>query len=154
MVRNFVWASLALILGAGLNLATIRKKDAEDPILRTQTDPIAYKEKMEEIKDGEKGAPAPSMNLYPKSKFLVSPPLENQGVKPEPTDENILKKSKLDLDQDKQPDNDSLFWEDEEGSEKQDLEGDAGGLKEEVELDESSNNDENFSRDSSQPRKG
>ena len=59
-----------------LNIGTIRKKD--DIILKTQTGPIAYKQKMEEIKEGEKGAPMPSMMLYPKWEFLSDPPYDDE----------------------------------------------------------------------------
>lgn len=55
-----------------LQLGSIRKKD--DPILKTQTNPIAVKDKMEEIKDGEKGAPSPSMTFYSKETFLTDAP--------------------------------------------------------------------------------
>ncbi len=68
----------AVILAGGmvlccslLNMGTIRKK--EDPILKTQTEPISYKQKMEEMKDGPKGAPMPSFNLYPKERFFTDP---------------------------------------------------------------------------------
>ena len=57
-----------------LNLGTVRKKP--NAILRTQTDPIAYKDKMEEIKDGVKGAPQPVWTLYSKGSFLSDPPVE------------------------------------------------------------------------------
>ena len=65
---------VVLFLFVGLNLGTIRKQD--DPILNTQTNPILYKEKMEEIKDGEKGAPSPSFTHYTKQDFLSESPVE------------------------------------------------------------------------------
>ena len=58
-----------------LQMGTIRRK--EDPILKTQTDPILYKQKMDEIKDGEKGAPSPSFRHYDKAGFLAELPVEN-----------------------------------------------------------------------------
>lgn len=58
-----------------LHAGSVRKKD--DPILNTQTNPITLKDKMEEIKDGEKGAPSPSFKHYPKSRFLTEPSIEN-----------------------------------------------------------------------------
>ena len=61
-----------------LNLGTVRKKT--NAILRTQTDPIAYKDKMEEIKDGVKGAPQPVWTLYSKGTFLSDPPVEAAQV--------------------------------------------------------------------------
>lgn len=70
---------LAFLVVAGFaNLGTIRKK--EDPILKTQTDPITHKQKMEEVKDGEKGAPLPSFRLYEKPHFLSEPPVETPKV--------------------------------------------------------------------------
>ena len=56
-------------------MGVIRKK--EDPILKTQTEAISYKQKMEEIKDGEKGPSMPSFNLYPKQKFLSELPVDH-----------------------------------------------------------------------------
>lgn len=70
------WA-LILFLSSVVNLGTVRKK--EDPILDTQTNPIGYKQKMEEIKDGEKGAPSPSFKHYTKAGFLTDPSLESKG---------------------------------------------------------------------------
>ena len=58
-----------LTLSSMLNIGTIRKK--EDPILKAQTDPISYKQKMDDMKDGvPKGAPMPSFNVYPQEKFM------------------------------------------------------------------------------------
>lgn len=53
-----------------LHTASIRKN--EDPIARTQTDPIELKEKLDELKDGVKGAPAPSFKYYEKEAFLTN----------------------------------------------------------------------------------
>ncbi len=65
-------AVLAVVVLCVLNTATIRKKD--DPILNTQTNPIAYETKMEENKEGEKGAPMPAWRLYPRLRFLSDSP--------------------------------------------------------------------------------
>lgn len=97
----------------GLNLGTIRKKD--DPILNTQTDPIAYKEKMEEIKDGEKGAPMPSVTLYAKEKFLAEGPVakgktdeaEEKSKKPLTPESN-----EVTTDQKLEDEYDLSFWDD------------------------------------------
>jgi len=62
-----------------LNVGTVRKDF--DPITKTQTDPIAYKKKMEEIKDGVKAAPKPSFKFYNKSDFLTLPPMEKRQQK-------------------------------------------------------------------------
>ena len=57
-----------------LHSGTIRKKD--DPIRKTQTDPIKYEEKMSEIKEGIKGAPSPSLRFYLDKKIQLDPPYE------------------------------------------------------------------------------
>ncbi len=67
---------ILICLAAVLNLAAVRKK--EDPILLTQTNPIAYKDKLEETKDGEKGPPSPTYKFYPRNKFLTEPPVETE----------------------------------------------------------------------------
>lgn len=59
-----------------LNMGSIRKQ--EDPIVNTQTNPILYKEKMEEIKDGEKGAPSPTFKYYEKADFMTDPPFNSE----------------------------------------------------------------------------
>lgn len=59
-----------------LSIAAIYKKD--DPIVKTQTDPILYEQKQEEIKEGVKGAPQPVWRVYPKYRFLVEPPFTQQ----------------------------------------------------------------------------
>lgn len=76
MIKKLFLTLTLLLTVWMLATASVRKKD--DPILRTQTNPIALKEKMEEIKDGEKGAPSPSFKHYPKSQFLTEPPMEGQ----------------------------------------------------------------------------
>jgi len=69
-----------------LNMGTIRKQ--QSAILDTQTGPIKYEDKMEEIKDGVKGAPAPTIQLYPKYAFLIDPPYV-EGEDPELTAEEL-----------------------------------------------------------------
>jgi hypothetical protein len=51
-----------------LNMGAIRKND--DHVVQTQTDPILYEKKMEEVKDGDKGPSMPVMAIYKKSNFL------------------------------------------------------------------------------------
>lgn len=63
------------------NLAALRKN--EDPIQDTQTDPITYKQKVEETKDGVKGAPAPSFKFYEKEQFLEKAPTATGSEEPE-----------------------------------------------------------------------
>ena len=72
MKKMSLLASLVL-MGTILNLGSIRKQ--EDPITKTQTEPISLKQKMEEMKDGPKGAPTPSFKLYPKEGFQIEPPV-------------------------------------------------------------------------------
>lgn len=50
-------------------------KDKEDPIAKTQTDPVAYRDMIEESKDGPKGAPSPSFKLYERAGFLTDSPV-------------------------------------------------------------------------------
>lgn len=59
-----------------LHTGSIRKN--EDPVARTQTDPIELKEKLDELKDGVKGAPAPSFKYYEKEAFLTNTATQTQ----------------------------------------------------------------------------
>jgi hypothetical protein len=52
-----------------LNAGVIRKND--DHVVKTQTDPILYDKKMEELKDGEKGPSMPVMTLYARNDFMT-----------------------------------------------------------------------------------
>lgn len=81
MPRNLAVWLLVIMSAAWLNLGTIYQD--EDPILRTQTNPILYTKKMDEIKDGEKGAPAPSFKFYKREKFYVEEPMEKEAFDPE-----------------------------------------------------------------------
>ena len=74
--RHVYFLGLILLMSL-LQVGTIRKE--EDPIKRTQTEPILFKQKMEEQKDGVKGAPTPSFNYYGKEKFLIEPPYEGEN---------------------------------------------------------------------------
>jgi len=47
-------------------------------VQKTQTNPIKLAKKMEEIKDGEKAAPQPSMSFYGNEQFLVEPPYQKK----------------------------------------------------------------------------
>ena len=67
---------LLLILIGLSSIATIRKD--EDPVRKTQTDPILYKQKMEEQKDGVKGAPSPSFKFYNREGFLADSPVDQK----------------------------------------------------------------------------
>ncbi len=68
-MNKIALGAMLVLIGSLFNLGAIRKN--EDPIAKTQTDPISYKQKLEETKDGPKGAPTPSFNLYPKEGFLT-----------------------------------------------------------------------------------
>ena len=86
MVRNSFlrWIVIGMFMSAAfINLATIRKKD--DPIVKTQTDPIAYKTKVEELKEGPKGAPAPTWKLYERPGFLNEPPVQSPAAEAQKT---------------------------------------------------------------------
>ncbi len=61
---------LVLVL---VQIGTIRRKD--DPMTKAQADPILFKEKMEQEKDGKKEAPMPSFTLYGKQRFLADSPV-------------------------------------------------------------------------------
>ena len=91
MKKAFVLLSAAGILGTSfLNLGVIHRK--EDPILKTQTDPVLYKQKEEEMKEGPKGAPTPSFNLYPKERFFTDPAVDSSKTpeqKPDSLKENV-----------------------------------------------------------------
>lgn len=63
-----------------LSLGTIARK--QNPILMTQTDPIDFKEKQKEEAEGKKGPPAPSLEFFPRRRFLIQGPVEKP--KPEP----------------------------------------------------------------------
>lgn len=65
----------SIILVCLLNMGVIRKN--EDPVGDTQTDPVTLKKKLEELKDGPKGAPKPSFKFYIKDeKFQVRTAVE------------------------------------------------------------------------------
>lgn len=70
--RYSVWLMMLLAL---CQMGTIRRD--EDPILKAQTDPIELKQKLEETKDGVKGAPTPSFKYYEKEDFLTRSPMKS-----------------------------------------------------------------------------
>lgn len=58
----------------------------EDPIAVTaQSESISLKQKVEETKDGVKGAPTPSMTFYGNQKILTSSPVEEESEGEEET---------------------------------------------------------------------
>lgn len=81
-MRTFV---VILVCGiAFFSLGTVVKK--KDAIQLTQTDPIAYKDKVKEEAEGKKGPPAPTLELFPKEKFLAEGPvgkLDQAALTPE-----------------------------------------------------------------------
>jgi hypothetical protein len=74
MIKSYSWVALALLVCAFLNLATVRKR--QDPIASAQTGPISLQQKLEETKDGPKGAPSPSLQFYKGGSFLTKTPME------------------------------------------------------------------------------
>lgn len=65
---------------AFLSLGTVVKK--KDPVLETQTGPIGYAEKAKEEAEGKKGPPVPTLELYPKERFLAEGPVEKGKISP------------------------------------------------------------------------
>jgi len=64
---------------AGLSMGTVVKK--QDAIRDTQTNPVAYSEKLKEEAEGKKGPPVPTLELFPKHRFLVEGPVEKEKRK-------------------------------------------------------------------------
>jgi len=75
MNKNILFFIFLSVL-AGLNLGSIRK--SEDPIRDTQTNPILYEQKMEEEKDGKKGALMYHVKNNPHETFFIDPPFEKE----------------------------------------------------------------------------
>ncbi len=67
---------VSLLLIFTLHAGVIRKE--RTPIQNTQTDPIALKKKLEELKDGEKGPPTPTFEFYEGRNFQTKSPVGNQ----------------------------------------------------------------------------
>ena len=65
-------------------MGAIAKK--QDPIVATQTDPIDYKEKQKEEKEGKKGPPVPSIDLFPRRRFLMEGPVDKMKAAPPPAE--------------------------------------------------------------------
>ena len=72
--KQFAGCFVLVALAGLLNLGVILKD--EDPIADAQTSPISLKQKLEEIKDGPKGAPSPSFTFYSKAGFLTESPMK------------------------------------------------------------------------------
>jgi hypothetical protein len=73
-VRPKSYLSILFLLCFFLQLGAIRRED--DGVLKAQTDPISLNKKMEEIKDGVKGAPTPSFEFYKKESFMTQNPMD------------------------------------------------------------------------------
>lgn len=67
---------IVVVFLAAFQMAAVLRSD--NPVKRTQTDAISLKAKLEETKDGIKGAPSPSMQFYGKSEFLLDSPVHNE----------------------------------------------------------------------------
>ncbi len=81
-----------VLTAAFLNMGVIRKD--EDAVLKTQTDPISLKQKIEETKDGVKGAPTPTFRYYDREDFLTRSPMASaeEDIIPKSLSENELDK--------------------------------------------------------------
>ena len=66
-----------LLFQWSVHVGAIRKH--RDAIQNTQSDAISLKQKLEETKDGVKGAPAPSFKFYKKADFQTKTPMETQS---------------------------------------------------------------------------
>ena len=72
-LRSYLLIAVFILTGI-LNVGAILKR--EDRIAQTQTDPILYEQKMEEIKDGEKGPSMPAIEYYKGAGFLTTAPVK------------------------------------------------------------------------------
>ncbi len=129
MKKGFPIAGFVLLLLVFIHGGAVRKKD--DPILRTQTNPILYKEKMEEMKDGEKEAPLPSFKLYRKEEFLADPPM---AAEPKRESRGIYQEEVSLHASESLPGEGDVH--DDEWEELQDVEETEGSVKEEPKMDE------------------
>ena len=82
---NYKILLISILCLAVIQNGTIRRKD--DPIAKTKTNPIAYKDKLKEIKNGIKGAPKPSIKFYGNEEFLTEDLVEKE--KPEELKDKI-----------------------------------------------------------------
>lgn len=71
---------LLLLVIALLAMGAVLKK--KDPVLETQTGPVGYSEKAKEEAEGKKGPPVPTLELYPKERFLVEAPVVRKKSAP------------------------------------------------------------------------
>lgn len=78
---------------AFLSLAAVTKK--QNPILDTQTDPVSYQEKQREEAEGRKGPAAPTLEFFPRQRFLTDAPVA--GSKTAPAESDKGEESDLDL---------------------------------------------------------
>lgn len=76
-MKKIAFITLSAILALPLPAHAGIKKN-EGAVNKAQTSPISLKQKLEETKDGVKGAPAPSMTFYPNAKFLTTSPVETK----------------------------------------------------------------------------
>lgn len=65
-----------------LSIGAVAKK--QDPITLTQTDPVAFKEKQKEEAEGKKGPPSPTLEFFPRQRFLSEAPVAS-SKQPEKT---------------------------------------------------------------------
>ncbi|MBI3317407.1 MAG: hypothetical protein HYZ85_05350 [Candidatus Omnitrophica bacterium] len=119
-----------------LHLSAVLKKD--DPVVKTQTDPISMREKMEEIKGGVKSAPSPSHKHYSGEDFFTESAVGQKEVKASESsqEEAVWKDEELELISFDEEEESLEFWEDDIFEEEFEEEGDEKGVKEDGNLDE------------------
>jgi len=83
MHRSWSFLFIAcLLMIAVLNVGTIRKKDSA--VSKTQTAGIKLKDKLEELKDGQKGPATPTYGWYGgKNDFMGEPPFSDEAPESE-----------------------------------------------------------------------
>ena len=111
-LNNFSRILLIVIVSVASIGTVFKKKDA---IQMTQTDPVRAEDKLKEEAEGIKGPPAPSLNLFPKEKFLSEGPVESEfeekEAQPEEPISALNEEFKLDFESD---DTSKDVWEFEE----------------------------------------
>ena len=115
MNGNILGHIFVICVCACLSIAAIRKKD--DPVLDTQTNPIAHKQKVEEVKDGIKGAPTPSFDHFPDEKFHLDPPIDKEDKENLDLEEPLLDDDSLIPAADEESESDWNAWLEEEENE-------------------------------------
>ena len=85
MKRTYLLQMVLLAGFALLSMGSLRKHEDFAAATNAQTGPISLQQKLEEEKDGVKGAPSPSMTFYPNAKFMTTPAVKDE-INPAPGD--------------------------------------------------------------------